>query len=158
MMRAAWTSMVCAAVMIGAPAMHGENCAAKPGDDAAIVQTIRTMFAAAANDNIAKFDSVVAPGFYMYDNGRRYDGDAMMKLIIDLHAKGAKFVWSITNPDIHVNCDDAWIAYVNDGSVQMKPDAPATPMKWLESAVLRREDGQWKVAFFHSTRQAVTTQ
>jgi hypothetical protein len=135
-------------------AAHAQTCSAKPGDDAAVVQTIRTMYDAATTDDLKKFESVAAPGFYMYDNGRRFEGDAIMKLIMAQHAKGAKYVWTVTQPDVHVYCDEAWIAYVNDGSVQTGPDAAATPIKWLESAVLRREGGDWKVVFFHSTRQA----
>jgi hypothetical protein len=135
-------------------AAHAQTCSTRPGDDAAVVQTIRTMYDAATTDDLKKFESVAAPGFYMYDNGRRFEGDAIMKLIMAQHAKGAKYVWTVTQPDVHVYCDEAWIAYVNDGSVQTGPDAAATPMKWLESAVLRREDGDWKVVFFHSTRQA----
>jgi hypothetical protein len=140
--------------MLAAGMAHTQTCAAKPGDDAAVVQAIRTMFEAATNDDLKKFDSVAAPGYYMYDNGHRLDGDAIMKLIMAQHAKGDKYVWNVTQPDVHVDCDEAWIAYVNDGSVQPSPDAPATPMKWLESAVLHRESGEWKVVFFHSTREA----
>jgi hypothetical protein len=140
--------------MLISVAARAQTCAAKPGDDAAVAQTIRTMYDAATTDDLKKFDSVTAPGFYMYDNGQRFERDAIMKLIIAQHAKGAKYVWTVTQPDVHVSCDEAWIAYVNDGSVQPGPDAAAMPMKWLESAVLRREDGTWKIVFFHSTRQA----
>lgn len=154
MMRSGWTAAACAAVMFSANAMQAQSCSAKSGDDAAVLQTIRTMFDAATTDDMKKLDSLIAPGFYMYDNGRRFDGDAMMKLISAQHAKGAKYTWTIMQPDVHVYCDAAWIAYVNDGSVQSGPDAPVTPMKWLESAILRREHGAWKVVFFHSTREA----
>jgi hypothetical protein len=154
MTKAGLLSMACAAGMLSSGAAAAQTCAARPGDDAAIVQTIRTMFDAVTTDDLKKFESVAAPGFYMYDNGQRFEGDAIMKLIIAQHAKGAKYVWTVTQPDVHVYCDEAWIAYVNDGSVQTGPDAAATPMKWLESAVLRRQGGEWKVVFFHSTRQA----
>lgn len=149
-----WFAALCIAGALSSTAVHAQNCSAKPGDDAAIVQTVRTMFDAATTDDLKKFDSVAAPGFYIYDNGQRFDGEGIMKLIIAQHAKGAKYVWTVTQPDVHVYCDEAWIAYVNDGSVQPSPDAPVTPMKWLESAILRRQGGVWKIVFFHSTRQA----
>jgi hypothetical protein len=140
--------------MLISAAAPAQTCAARAGDDAAVVQTIRTMFDAATTDDLKKFESVAAPDFYMYDNGQRFEGDAIMKLIIAQHAKGAKYVWTVTQPDVHIYCDEAWIAYVNVGSVQPAPDAAVTPMKWLESAVLRREGNEWKVVFFHSTRQS----
>lgn len=153
-MGAGWIAVTCGIAMVGPPAIQAQRCSARADDDAAVVQTIRTMFDAATTDDVKKFDSLTAPGFYMYDDGERFEGDAIMKLISAQHAKGAKYVWTVTQPDVHVHCDEAWIAYVNDGSIQPSPNASATPMKWLESAILRREGGEWKVVFFHSTRQA----
>jgi hypothetical protein len=157
MVRKVWLAVVWAAVVCGSRVMGAQSssCAATatPADNTAVVQTVRTMFAAATTDDLDKFHSVAAPGFYMYDNGQRFEGDAIMKLIAAQHAKGFQYIWNVTQPDVHVHCGDAWIAYVNDGSVQ-SPGAAATPVKWLESAVLRREAGVWKVVFFHSTREA----
>ncbi len=154
MVRGASVVVVCAAMAMMACSAGAQSCAARPGDDAAVVQTVRSMFTAATNDDVKAFNTLVEPGFYMYDSGQRFDGDAIMKLIAQAHAKGAKYVWSVTQPDVHVHCDEAWIAYVNDGSVQQEPGAAVMPVKWLESAVLRRDGGAWKVVFFHSTREA----
>jgi hypothetical protein len=109
------------------------------------------MYAAAQKDDLDAFHAVVTAGFYAFDTGQRFDGDALMRLIIDLHEKGAKAVWTVTEPDVHISGDHAWIAYTNVGSLQMSPTAPVVPMKWLESAVLERQGGKWKIAFFHST-------
>lgn len=158
MTRLGWFAVLCAIGSFGVLSTAAQSCKARPGDDAAVVQTIRTIFDAATTDDVKKFDSLVVPGFYMYDNGERFEGDGIMKLITAQHAKGVKYVWTVTQNDVHVNCDEAWIAYVNDGSVQTSPDAPVTPMKWLESAFLKREGGEWKVVFFHSTRQANPSQ
>lgn len=154
MARSGWVAILCAAAAMLTCAAQAQNCKSQPGDEAAAVQTIQSMFNAATTDDVKKFDSLVEPGFYMYDNGQRFEGDAIMKLIAAAHAKGAKYVWNVTQPDVHVHCDDAWIAYVNDGSAQKDADTPAMPMKWLESAVLHRDGGTWKVVFMHSTREA----
>lgn len=153
MAKGTWLA-VCAVMTMAACRAKAQSCKAQPGDDAAVVQTVRSMFRAATNDDFKAFDALVEPGFYMYDNGQRFDGDAIMKLIAGAHAKGMKLVWNVTQPDVHVNCDEAWIAYVNDGSMQQGPSDPVVPVKWLESAVLRRDGGAWKVVFFHSTREA----
>ena len=51
---------------------------------------------------------------------------------------------------VHLSCNDAWITYVNRGSVQ---DGSGTKdLTWLESAFLHKEAGAWKIRFFHSTR------
>lgn len=137
------------------PLSAQSRCAAKPGDDAAIADAVRGMYAAITADDRPKVNSFFAPGFYMFDGGKRYTGDEAMNMMESFYAKGAKFVWTVTQPDVHVNCDEAWIAYVNRGSVQMSADAAPVPMQWLESAVLERQDGRWKIAFFHSTRVPV---
>jgi Domain of unknown function (DUF4440) len=115
-----------------------------------ILDTVKALFAAASADDLAKFDSVVTPDFYMYDAGARVNGDSIMALIKTAHASGVHYEWNVTQPDVHVSGDTAWIAYVNEGSVT---NASRTQhMKWLESAFLRKEAGTWKIAFFHSTR------
>jgi hypothetical protein len=143
--------MVMAALLSAPTAKAQDACAAKPGDQAAIVETVRGMYAAATADDRAKVKGYFAPGFYMFDGGQRFEGDSIMDVIEDFYKKGVKYVWSVTKPDVHVHCNEAWIAYVNEGSIT-KPGTPPTPTEWLESAVLERQNGAWKLVFFHSTR------
>ena len=119
-------------------------------DQAQVVSTVSAIFSAAELDDLAKFHAVVAPGFYIYDAGARFDGDAIMALIKVEHAKGKKYEWNVTEPDVHVLGGTAWIAYVNKGSVT---DASGSvDQRWLESAFLERSGGAWKIVFMHSTR------
>ncbi|GAC1360915.1 MAG: hypothetical protein NVSMB3_09020 [Acidobacteriaceae bacterium] len=128
----------------------GSGCAASPTDNADVVQTMKTMFAAAEKDDLAKFHSVAAASFYAYDGGKRFDGDALMNLLKAAHDAGKTYVWTVTEPEVHVNCDLAWVSYVNQGSLQ---DSKGTlKLTWLESAILRRERGGWRIEFLHSTR------
>ena len=120
-------------------------------EQAKVVETVKGMFVAGKADDAAMFDKLVLPGFYMYDNGARFDGDAIIGLIREYHAKGVKFEWNVTEPDVHIEGDTAWIAYVNRGSIT-DPQGKATEQRWLESAFLEKKGGEWKVAFFHSTR------
>ena len=117
-----------------------------------MINTLSTTFEAAMTDDTPKFDSVIAPGFYMYDGGVRFDGDAIMAVIKAQHAAGRRYEWNVTEPDVHISGDTAWIAYVNKGSVT---DASGTKKQnWLESAFLEKQAGQWKILFIHSTRVA----
>ena len=125
-----------------------QNCATKATDKADVATTIRAMYAAAVVDDLAKFNALIVPGFYMYDGGKRFDGDEIMQLIKSAHAQGTVYVWTVNDPDVHVSCNEAWIAYVNRGSVKMGAAAPIS-VEWLESAVLQREKDGWKIAFFH---------
>lgn len=119
-------------------------------DQRQIVDTVSIIFVAARADDVAKFDSVIASDFYIFDAGRRFDGDSIMGLIKAQHEAGKRYEWNVTEPDVHISGDTAWIAYVNKGSIT---DAAGTVNQtWLESAFLRRRAGAWKIVFMHSTR------
>jgi hypothetical protein len=119
-------------------------------DQTQIVNTVSTIFTAARTDDVARFDSVIASDFYIYDGGVRFNGDAVMAVIKALHAAGKRYEWNVTEPDVHIIGNTAWIAYVNQGSIT---DASGTlSQKWLESAFLQKQAGIWKIVFMHSTR------
>jgi ketosteroid isomerase-like protein len=121
-----------------------------------IVDTVSTIFTAAQTDDVAKFDSVTAPDFYLFEGGARLNGDAIMGLIKGQHLAGKRYEWNVTEPDVHISGDSAWIAYINKGSIT---DASGTTKQnWLESAFLEKRAGNWKIVFMHSTRVPMTPQ
>lgn len=138
------------AIAMAMPAHAATHCA--PKDPEAVANTVRAMFDAALHDDETKMRDVFAPGFYAFDGGRRFDGMALLDLIRQAHAAGKIYRWTVTKTDVHVDCDTAWIAYVDDGAVG---DASGMkPQIWLESAMLRWERGKWRIMFLHSTRAA----
>jgi uncharacterized protein (TIGR02246 family) len=119
-------------------------------DQTAIVDLVRTMFEAVGADDLATFRTVVTPDFYLFENGVRFDAAGIMALIKAAHDAGTRIEWSITETDVRVAGEMAWVAYVNKGSIT---DAAGTkPRSWLESACLGKRDGRWQIAFMHSTR------
>jgi hypothetical protein len=46
-----------------------------------IVDTVNTIFTALQTDDAAKFNSAIAPAFYMFDGGARFNGETIMALI-----------------------------------------------------------------------------
>lgn len=119
-------------------------------DEVQIVDAMKTMYVAATNDDLARFNTVAASGFYAFDGGKRFTGDSLMELIKNLHAAGSIYVWKVTEPEVQISGDIAWITYVNRGSVEDK--SGRKDVTWLESAVLRKDGGTWRIHFFHSTR------
>jgi ketosteroid isomerase-like protein len=111
---------------------------------------VSKIFTAARTDDVAKFDSVIASGSYIYDAGARFDRDTIMAHIKTLHAAGKRYEWSVTEADVHISGNTAWLAYVNRGSIT---DTSGTVnQNWLESAFLEKQAGTWKIVFMHSTR------
>jgi ketosteroid isomerase-like protein len=132
---------------------------AQPGpltsDQKQVVDAVSTIFSAASAENIARFDSVIAPDFYIFANGTRFNGDAIMGAIKAQHAAGKRYDEHVTEADIHISGNIAWIAYVNRGSIT---DASGTVnQNWLESAFLERKAGTWRIVFMHSTRVPTAT-
>ena len=142
--------LLCAAVSFPLPLPL--RAADPASDEKEVIEVMRSMFAALAADDLPRFRAVTARDFYAYDIGKRFDGDALINLIKEAHADARVFVWNVTEPKVRVHADLAWITYVNEGSMQ---DSSGTKkMTWLESAILGKEDGAWRVQFLHSTRAA----
>jgi len=119
-------------------------------DQEQVVDAMRTLYVAATNDDLALFHSIVAPGFYAYDIGKRFTGDELMATIKSAHETGVVFAWRVAEPEVRVEGSLAWITYVNRGSIT---DASgARDVTWLESAVLQKEKDRWRIQFLHSTR------
>ncbi len=134
------------AVLCSSGAM-ASTCAPKTAPDPA--EALRRLYAAAMRIDRTAFVAELAPGFYGFDGGKRYSREEFGDLPQALHDKGQTYVWSVTKPDTHINCDTAWVAYVNQGSLT---DTSGThPSSWLESADLVWRDGAWKIIFFQST-------
>jgi hypothetical protein len=93
-------------------------------DQAQIIDTVGTIFAAAHTDDVTKFDSVIASNFYIYGVGARFNGDSVMTSIKAQHAAGMHYEWNVTEPDVHISGKTAWMAYVNNGSITAPPAPP----------------------------------
>ena len=59
-------------------------------DQTQIVDAVKTIFTAVQADDVALLNRVVAPDFYIYDGGSRFNGDGILDLIKAQQA--AKFV------------------------------------------------------------------
>jgi len=119
-------------------------------DQIQVTEAVRSFFAAATADDLDKLHAVTAPNFYAFDAGGRFTRDALIDMIKAAHAAGKVYVWTVNEPEVHVSGDIAWVTYVNHGSIK---DASGTKdVTWLESAVLEKEKGTWRILFFHSTR------
>jgi ketosteroid isomerase-like protein len=115
-----------------------------------IVDTVNTIFTALQTDDAAKFNSVIVPDFYIFDGGRRFNAGEVMAIFKAQYLAGKRYEWNVTEPDIHISGNTAWIAYVNDGSIS---DASGrVHQRGWESGFLEKQAGTWKILFMHSTR------
>ena len=125
-------------------------------DRSQVVQTIDALFNALEAGNDAQFTSLLSPDFYLFDGGVRFNAQGILSLFKGQRAAGKSRNWNVTEPDVHVMGNIAWVAYVNKGSVT---DATGTTnQEWLESAFLEKQGAGWKIAFMQSTRVPKATQ
>jgi len=153
---ASWAAIFCITLVATFPvdviAKAPSRCAPTAGAQTDALGAITGLISALRADDEPGFKSHVTDSFYAYDGGKRFEGVALLNLIKSLHGSGKKFEWNVTAPEVHVVCDWAWVTYVNKGSVT---DASGRQdLSWLESAILRYDEGHWRVQFLHSTRAA----
>ena len=143
-----------AAALAGCAHAPADTCSSSSADVAAIEATVHAFFDAAKREDAAALRRSTTAGFYSFDAGKRFDGPGLVDAIRQAHAGGVQLNWNIGAIDTHFGCGMAWSAWENRGSAGIPPNV--APARWLESAVLVREEGRWKIAFFHSARAANT--
>ncbi len=119
-------------------------------DEAQVTEAVRSMFAALSAEDIPKLRTVLAPDFYAFEAGGRITADALIDLMKKAHGAGKVYVWTVNEPQVHIDGSLAWVTYVNRGSI--KDGSETKNVTWLESVVLRKEKDSWRIQFLHSTR------
>jgi hypothetical protein len=120
-----------------------------------VVASVEIMFKSIGADDVKCFKSVTTSGFYLFDAGSRFDGTSILGMVQQLKAAGTTFDWNVTEPDVHIDGNSAWIAYVDRGSM-IEPSCSRS-MEWLESVFLIKDASTWKLAFMQSTPVASTS-
>jgi hypothetical protein len=143
---------VCALAFTHVTTAAGRDSACAPDVTAErdVVLAVEQKFAAFRTDDSSGFQQIATADFYAYDNGVRFTALSLLDLLRKAHATGTRFEWSVTEPEVHIVCNLAWVTYVNKGSIENA--AGHQEMSWLESAVLGYGEGKWRIRFFHSTR------
>jgi pimeloyl-ACP methyl ester carboxylesterase len=125
-------------------------CSGSQTEVSNIETTVRAFFAALRRDDKAAVQRLATPSFYAFDGGARFSAGDLADAVRSSHASGMQLNWNIGEIDAHVGCKMAWAAWENNGSAGVPPRL--SDVRWLESAVLLRQDRTWKIEFLHSAR------
>ena len=147
------SALAAASLLTGCTHLNQSACVAPPQTNADIDGTVHAFFEALRREDKAAFRKLTTTSFYSYDGGKRYVGTELVDVVRDARVRGVQLNWSIGPLDTKLGCEVAWSAWENVGSAGKPPDVK--PVRWLESAVLVRENARWKIDFFHSQRAAV---
>ena len=114
-----------------------------------IRRTIESFYAGLAKDDYGTVQRATTPDFYAFEIGKKYSGKELSDLITKSHSEGRIINWGLGPMSMHVDCSVATATWENVGSAGEA--GRLQPRAWLESAVLRRHDQRWMLAFLHST-------
>jgi len=126
--------------------------AASPAQAAELKQRIIEWYRAFGNPRVDRtyYRSFMTDDYFLLENGELLDvaGDmAMLSSLPANHVRTDKFDFR----HIWVDGDVAYLVYFLESEMNDSKSGPRSK-RWLESAVLRRIDGQWRAAVLHSTR------
>jgi ketosteroid isomerase-like protein len=125
-------------------------CASDPAAEADAAQAVQAFFDALAGDDAAAVARTTTDGFFAYELGRRMSGPELVELIASARRQGRRVEWKLQDMQVRTSCDWASAIWVNRGAAGTA--AEMRPVAWLESAVLERVQGRWRVAFLNSQR------
>jgi hypothetical protein len=140
--------LMAVAVFAASPAV-ARTCALSVQDIASVGGSVRAFFHALAKDDRAAYHRAVTADFWTFDAGKKMNATELFDLVEGAHKAGRVINWSIGPIAVRGDCNLAWAAWENQGSAGVPPKM--APRHWLESAVLRRAKGGWRVEFLHST-------
>lgn len=113
---------------------------------------VQSFFRALAADDSAALSRLTSPGFYAFDNGKRFIGNSLFELVRNLHRDGTQINWNLSSIDVHQRGMSAWAAWENHGAAGTS--GAMTSVTWLESANLHRAGRVWLIDFLNSARAA----
>lgn len=133
------------AVIYGTAPSFGQT----KSEEEAVKNTLRAWYDAEAVGDTAQFRALVTPDFYIFEDGTRYNANELLALGKSFLDKGIKPSWTFDPPDVEVDGNAALATFTTHGRFEQGDRHRENT--YLESAVFRKENGRWRIAFFHST-------
>ena len=114
-----------------------------------VQQVITCFFDALSVTNIPQMKAEVSDGFILLENGEIWTIDTLANKISRPKPEGYLRQNSFDFIETKVEKNRAFVYYKNKAEITSK--TRNATVKWLESAILRKEKGRWRIEFMHST-------
>ena len=114
-----------------------------------VQQVITRFFDALSIANIPQMKAEVLDGFILLENGEIWTIDTLANKISRPKPEGYLRQNSFDFITTKIEKNRAWVYYKNKAEITSK--TRNATIKWLESAILRKEKGRWRMEFMHST-------
>jgi len=107
------------------------------------------MFQALADRNLAKLKLNCTADILIIETGEVWNLDTLVQAVSQNTAADFKRINSFEFINTKVSGKTGWTTYYNQAEVTR--NGKHRPVKWIETAILVKEDGQWKIKTLHST-------
>ena len=115
----------------------------------AVEKVITRFFDALSVANIPQMKAEVSDGFILLENGEIWTIDTLASKISRPKPEGYLRLNSFEFLETKIDKNRAWVYYKNKAEITSK--TRNLTIKWLESAILRKEKGRWRMELMHST-------
>jgi hypothetical protein len=122
---------------------------AQTSEKAEVQQVITRFFDALSVTNIPQMKAEVSDGFILLENGEIWTIDTLANKISRPKPEGYLRQNSFDFIETKIEKNRAYVYYKNKAEITSK--TRNATVKWLESAILRKEKGRWRMEFMHST-------
>ena len=118
-------------------------------EKAEVQQVITRFFDALSVTNIPQMKAEVSDDFILLENGEIWTIDTLAYKISRPKPEGYLRQNSFDFLTTKIEKNRAYVYYKNKAEISSK--TRNATIKWLESAILRKEKGRWRMEFMHST-------
>jgi ketosteroid isomerase-like protein len=110
---------------------------------------VQHLFAAMSAQDVPRMHSTMTDDFHLLEVGEVWNRDKLSSVIAGLDPAMVRRNW-FSPIRTEIRSDTAWVSYWNRATYHTSKGR--TSRAWLESAILVRDSGQWKIQMLHSTR------
>ena len=122
---------------------------AQTSEKAEVQQVITRFFDALSVANIPLMKAEVSDDFILLENGEIWTIDTLANKISRPKPEGYLRQNSFDFLSTKIDKNRVYVYYKNKAEISSK--TRNATIKWLESAILRKEKGRWRMEFMHST-------
>jgi uncharacterized protein (TIGR02246 family) len=127
---------------------------AATADEEAVRTLIRDWFASFSQNDEARFRSFMTDDYLLCENGELMDLAGVLGMFKAQRPSGYQRTDQFDFKSVTVRGEMAWAVYFLGSDINT--DEMQRHRKWLESIVLRKVDGRWRLVLHHSTKIAGT--
>lgn len=119
-------------------------------EQASVEHSLQGFFRAISESDFDALRASTTADYVLLEDGLVWNTDSLVAAVEDLQEGGLTISYSFADREVYVHGPIAWMTYRNTGV--LSGAAGADTLRWLESAVFRKEGGSWRMALLHSTR------